>query len=155
MSRKPCEATIRADSVSEGRLGARVSDDHAVYSGDLRRHPAVGLLGVRRLDRVGQHVRQKGQYSTPPGNDQGLDVNDKGRSATVDARLANVEGGDSVTSRPPSPAQGRQGLDEGHRQHGRTDDDRDRQQVAQPEVRRRLVGASRARPGPTGPAPSP
>lgn len=95
---KPCEATIQADSVSGEWKDAsvRVSDDHAVYSatsGDTRL--SVYSAYGDSTASVNMYVK-KGQYSPPPGNDQGLDVNDKGRSATVDAELANVEGGDSV-----------------------------------------------------------
>lgn len=95
---KPCKATIQADSVSGDWKDAqvRVSDDHAVYSaqaGDTR-ISVYSPIGDSTAS-VNLYVKD-GQYSTPVGNDEGLDVDGKGRSATVDADLDDVGGGGSV-----------------------------------------------------------
>lgn len=95
---KPCKATIQADGVSGEWKDAqvRVSEDHAVYTataGDARL--AVYSANGDSTASVNLYVK-KGQYSTPPGDDDGLDVDGKGRSAKVDADLADVKGGDPV-----------------------------------------------------------
>ncbi len=95
---KPCKATIQADTVPGEWKDAsvRISDDHAVYSatsGDTRL--AVYSAFGDTTASVNMYVK-KGQFSTPPGDDTGLDVNGKGQSAEVDADLADVAGGESV-----------------------------------------------------------
>lgn len=95
---KPCEATIQADTVSGEWTDkqVRVSDDHAVYTataGDTRL--AVYSAYGDSTASVNLYVK-KGQYSTPVGDDSGLEVDGKGRSAQVDADLADVQGGGSV-----------------------------------------------------------
>lgn len=95
---KPCKATIQADPVTGEWKDAqvRLSEDHAVYTataGDTRL--AVYSAYGDSTASVNLYVKN-GQYSTPVGSDDGLDVDGKGRSATVDADLDDVKGGDSV-----------------------------------------------------------
>ena len=95
---KPCKATISADPAPGEWKDAqvRIAEDHAVYTADAgdARLAVYSAYGDSTAS-VNLYVK-KDQWSTPVGNDDGLDVDGKGRSATVDADLDNVKGGDSV-----------------------------------------------------------